>query len=124
MVSNGLSRRRRTLKRPLVCKSERKGECGDCELTAFLSPGPHHVNEPSTLFIELNCDPDPRDSVFELTISGPFTVTVPQPTIVPNIEVAVSLKNPATPGTVTIRVDCINSDACLFRASDGATILP
>lgn len=124
MVSNGLSRRRRTLKRPLVCKSDKRGECGDCNFTAFMDAPPYHVGEQHNLLVELGCDPDPRDTQFELQIKGPAVPVGPVPPLITNLEIPVPLRMPATPGTVTLQVDAINSDACLFRTLVGFTVLP
>lgn len=66
MVSNGLSHRRRTLKRPIVCKNDLAKNCGACTLQIDNIQGPLQPGAPFPITFLVSCDPDPVESTYEV----------------------------------------------------------
>lgn len=112
MVSNGLSKRRHVLKRPLVCKSKQNPNCGDCELTAEPAVNQVPPNTNLLFIVELFCDPDPTILDYVLQVSGAFTPVNPLPEIQPNKTFDVILRSPATLGDYLIEFDARNATRC------------
>jgi len=112
MVSNGLSKRRRVLKRPIVCKSKTNKLCGDCTLTI---DSPQQFSTPGQICefqIALDCDPDPMDLIFNLTMQGAWTPTEPAPVLMVNNVAIWHATSPALVGLYEVRIDAINSSKC------------
>jgi hypothetical protein len=122
VVSNGLSRRRRVLKRPIVCKSQDKGVCGDCLLTI----DPAEITVPTlghfTFQVQMACDPDPMDVHFALEMEGVFKPDEPAPTIQANDMVDWGATAPAANGIYLMTLQARNAGNCRFRQSIPVTV--
>jgi len=116
MPSNSFSSRRKTLKRPIVCKSKETGICGACELSINLASNVCNsgatVEFPLTLF----CDPDPRDTTFIVTMAGAFTPLAAPVTIVANGGASIFAIAPLALGDYLVRIDLLNSTRCAYFA--------
>lgn len=117
MVSNGLSSRRRTLKRPIVCKSKEGGLCGNCELTVEAVPPSIAVNGSVLVTATLSCDKMPVQLDFTLTMVSDFTPPAFIPPLTPTLPSIFTAVAPATPGEYGIQITAINSTGCVFQAS-------
>lgn len=124
MVSNGLSSRRTTLKRPIVCKSRKPGDCGACDLTLTPPVQPIAPDGIENWFLRLDCDPDPTDTSFKMFVFGAFTPTLPLPDVEPNSDINFDLKSPSSPGVYRVKVVLINGNRCLHIEEVDVTVGP
>lgn len=117
VVSNGLSSRRRTLKRPIVCKSKEGGLCGNCELTVEAVPPSLSVNSSVLVTATLSCDKMPVQLDFTPDFVSDFTPVGLLPPLTPTLPCIFTAVAPATPGDYGLQVTAINSTGCVFQAS-------
>lgn len=124
MVSNGLSRRRKVLKRPLVCKSPKPGLCGDCTPSIDSPQQIAHPGDSVTFNIQLPCDPDPADTTIIITPLGPYVMnpTINVLTVNENLQwVGVA---PAVVGEYVQSFNGVNSTKCHYTWSINMQVVP
>jgi hypothetical protein len=113
MVSNGLSRRREVLKRPIVCKSKKPGYCGACTFdTDFPSGTSVPVGGQLPVDLLLTCDPKPSVLIYAVLIRGAFTIVEPDPEITVGVTKRFTLQAPTTEGTYLVYLTVVNKNKC------------
>jgi len=117
MVSNGMSVRRRTLKRPIVCRSKPDGNCGDCSLEWELIPDVMTGGQTVEVQIQLVCVDNPLDLNFTLFMEGPFLLVPINPLITANVVNLFHAIAPLQAGTYEPTIYAINSQHCQYKDS-------
>jgi hypothetical protein len=122
-MANGMSNRRSTLKRPIVCRSKKDGNCGVVQmffqfLPAVSLPGADVIAE-----IEIVATKLPEDSNYELImagpyflVGGPFQVTIGQLYQLP-------AKAPLQSGFYTTNLVALNSQGCRVDAQADSVVV-
>ncbi len=118
MPSNGLSRRRRVLKRPLVCKSKPTGDCGACSFDVELIPQNGPGGSQFIAHCLLTCDPNPSHDGFALSAQGGAAPNPPTAGLTPNIAFDWQFTAPAGIASYLITIYAINQDRCIFKAEE------
>lgn len=117
MVSNGLSSRRRTLKRPIVCKSKEGGLCGFCVLSVEAIPPSIAVNGLVMVTVTLSCDKMPQQLNFTPDLISDFSLVGLMPPLTPQTPAIFNAVAPATPGDYGIEIVAINPTGCVYEGS-------
>jgi hypothetical protein len=116
VVSNALSRRRKTLKRPIVCKSKRF-ECGFCQLAMTIIPIDSTPGSTRQITLLLACDPLPQDDQYEVRLrDGGDWQILPNPLTV-GIAVDTPWASSVVLGQHTVYCELENSQRCKVRGS-------
>ena len=119
-----MSSRRSTLKRPIVCKSKKHGDCGACDFEIRKPPEPVPPGSLEDWSVRLSCDPDPTDLSFELTVYGAFQPVLPLPEVEPNADTHFDLQSPGTKGVYLVKMALKNGDGCIFVNEVTVTVGP
>jgi hypothetical protein len=114
MVSNGMSRRRLVLKRPIVCKTKKPADCGACTLVIDIGGQIIQVNGVFNLNVHLDCDPKPKFEQFVGSFGGAFGPLNPLNVVDVNIATAWPFLAPGAPGVYLLAVKLVNKSACRF----------
>lgn len=122
MTSNALTRRRRTLKRPIVCKSANPPGCGECELGITPPDVELDPNETRIWFLTLDCPTPPGMDGFMIMLKSGLTLDPPVPTLLINSGVEVTVTAPPTPGRYRMVWEVANVTGCRFKAVTYATV--
>lgn len=112
MVSNGLSKRRAVLKRPIVCKSKKPGDCGACVFDVDMPTSVCPVGGTLVMDLTLTCDPLPSVKTYAVTTRGAFTIIEVDPEIEVGITKRFTLQSPNNVGDYNVYVNVINKNKC------------
>lgn len=114
-MANGMSNRRSTLKRPIVCRSKKDGNCGMCEVEVLPSVHSAPVGSIVPTVINLTCDPLPLDQSYEVLIAGNAKLIPPVLFIPVGAGSLCDLEFPPIPGAWLIDFVFLNSQGCVVR---------
>jgi len=117
VTSNGLSSRRDVLKRPIVCKSKKPGDCGDCVLEAIPSQSIVAPGDPVIVLVTLHSVVRPAISQFHLFFIGGLIPNEESPPLFVDIPVAWSFTAPSAVGSYDCQFEAINPSKCDYHTS-------
>jgi hypothetical protein len=114
--SNALSSRRRTLRRPIVCRSKPPGYCGSCELEVEPPTFTGQPGDTQTFGITIRCDVEPTSKSFTLTVQGAWAPAANAPICAANNTVNWTLIAPAQTGLYVLLFEAVNEHNCRLEA--------
>lgn len=122
-MANGMSNRRSTLKRPIVCRSKKDGNCGVVALTVEIIPQQHAQGDHVIMTGLIEAQKQPMDTTYDVVISGPYLCLDPQPKIVVGQLTQWELVAPMVSGTYTTYVVCVNSQGCRVDSQADSVVI-
>lgn len=122
-MANGMSNRRSTLKRPIVCRSKKDGNCGVVQMffewaTFNHSPGEHVIAK-----VHLENTKAPEDQTYELIMEGPYFLVGGPFNVTFGQDYEFEAVAPIPPGNYTTNLIALNSQACRVDAQADSFVI-
>jgi hypothetical protein len=122
-VSNGMTSRKTTLKRPIVCRSKKDGNCGVVNMDFEIVPLVHLAGAHVTARIRINELKAPMDNTYDLLMAGPYYFALPPGKVVIGALFEAEVIAPMQPGNYTTNLVALNSQGCRVDAQADTLVL-
>lgn len=122
-MANGMSNRRSTLKRPIVCRSKKDGNCGVVQMFFQWATFAHSPGEHVIALVHLENTKAPEDQTYELIMEGPYFLVGGPFSVTFNQEYEFEAVAPMQPGNYTTNLIALNSQGCRVDAQADSFVI-